>query len=299
MLDVVNRGVIQRVDQFYWGSGIAVDAPALTYYLVVSLVPLALGLTGIAAVLLGDYDAAERAATRAAALLPTELRSDFTRLVVDTNRDSPRLIATGLLAMTWTGAGALNVLDRCLARLLDRPRRSTIPGLLRNLALAMLVAVLLVLAAGAATSAGGALGQVPALGLLQAWWAPIVSAACAMAICTALMRVLPRGGMSLKSAVIGALPPTLALQIVGPLLGAFVGSSDLGATRVFLVLVLVVTACYVVAQGLLIGAGLAAQTELRRLSGQRVRLPQIPKPGMGQQPPPRAPDGLPVRPPRR
>ena len=38
----------------YWKSGVT-DIPALAWYLLSSLVPLALGLTALAAVVLGDY----------------------------------------------------------------------------------------------------------------------------------------------------------------------------------------------------------------------------------------------------
>jgi len=46
------RRAFQRIFDFYWGQGIADDVPALTYYLLLSLAPLALGLAAIQALLL-------------------------------------------------------------------------------------------------------------------------------------------------------------------------------------------------------------------------------------------------------
>jgi uncharacterized BrkB/YihY/UPF0761 family membrane protein len=43
------RTVARRAFDFYWGTGIADDVPALTYYLVLSLAPVALGLAALEA----------------------------------------------------------------------------------------------------------------------------------------------------------------------------------------------------------------------------------------------------------
>jgi len=44
------RRAADRVVQFYWGQGIADDVPALTYYLVLSLAPFALGVAALHAI---------------------------------------------------------------------------------------------------------------------------------------------------------------------------------------------------------------------------------------------------------
>ena len=44
----------RRVFDFWWGQGIADDVPALTYYLLLSLAPFALGLAALEALLLKD-----------------------------------------------------------------------------------------------------------------------------------------------------------------------------------------------------------------------------------------------------
>lgn len=285
---LTDRHLIQRADQFYWGSGLAADVPALTYYLMLSLVPLALGLTGLAAVLLGNYHAAQEAAQRLADHLPVEVRKDVVRLIVDTNRDSPRLIVLGVGAMTWTCAGAINVLERSLSRLLDRERLGVAARLGRQLAFSAGVAFLLLGAAVISSVAGGLVQVLPDAHWLASSWTPGVTAASVLVICTGLMRFLPRGGMHWRCALMGALPATLCLLAIPQAIAAFARASDLQAARVFLMLAVVMFGCYLVAQSLLIGAGLAAQAELRLRSGTRVRLPQVAAPGRGQQRRPRA-----------
>jgi uncharacterized BrkB/YihY/UPF0761 family membrane protein len=61
------RRVADRIFAFYWGQGIADDVPSLTYYLVLSLAPVALGLAALEALLLEDDDAAPRPGGRGGA----------------------------------------------------------------------------------------------------------------------------------------------------------------------------------------------------------------------------------------
>ena len=49
-----------RIFDFYWGQGIADDVPALTYYLLLSLAPLALGLAAVQALLLEERAVGDR-----------------------------------------------------------------------------------------------------------------------------------------------------------------------------------------------------------------------------------------------
>ncbi|HET9314155.1 MAG TPA: hypothetical protein VFQ51_01150 [Vicinamibacteria bacterium] len=57
----------------YWESGVSADIPALAWYLLSSLVPLALGLTALAAVALGDYAQAQALAARVSRVLPARI----------------------------------------------------------------------------------------------------------------------------------------------------------------------------------------------------------------------------------
>ncbi|MGO9974862.1 MAG: hypothetical protein ACLP01_19080 [Solirubrobacteraceae bacterium] len=56
----------------YWGSGVSGDVPALAWSLLSSLVPLALGVTALAAVVLGDYAHAQQLAARMADVLEAQ-----------------------------------------------------------------------------------------------------------------------------------------------------------------------------------------------------------------------------------
>jgi uncharacterized BrkB/YihY/UPF0761 family membrane protein len=49
----LRRGPCELVG-LYWDSGVANDVPALAWFLLSSLVPLALGMTALASVVLGD-----------------------------------------------------------------------------------------------------------------------------------------------------------------------------------------------------------------------------------------------------
>jgi uncharacterized BrkB/YihY/UPF0761 family membrane protein len=54
------RRVLRELVGLYWESGVSAVVPALAWYLLSSLVPLALGLTALAAVALGDYSELRR-----------------------------------------------------------------------------------------------------------------------------------------------------------------------------------------------------------------------------------------------
>lgn len=63
----------------YWDSGVANDVPALAWFLLSSLVPLALGVTALAAVALGDYAKAQALSVRTPGLCP---RTSTTRSLI-------------------------------------------------------------------------------------------------------------------------------------------------------------------------------------------------------------------------
>ena len=74
------RGVrrpVARAADLYWGSGVCDDVPALSWFLVESLVPLALGLTALATILLGDAAKAEALAEHAAKTLPSGVSDEL------------------------------------------------------------------------------------------------------------------------------------------------------------------------------------------------------------------------------
>jgi uncharacterized BrkB/YihY/UPF0761 family membrane protein len=129
----------------YWDSGLANEVPALAWFLLASLVPLALGLTALAALALGDYAEAQKVAEKVSKVLPPDVHAQIVQLILRTHRDSPVLIAGSIVVMLWTSSGAVGVLERTLLRMLELPAKGIVSGKLRNIAVAGAVAVLVVL----------------------------------------------------------------------------------------------------------------------------------------------------------
>ena len=87
------RRTARRIFEFWWGQGIADDVPALTYYLLLSLAPFALGLAAVQALLLKNLVSAIEVADQINRFLPDAIHSDITRLVLGTRDNSPQLLA--------------------------------------------------------------------------------------------------------------------------------------------------------------------------------------------------------------
>src|SRR4051812_36373918 len=129
------RRSASRIFDFYWGEGIADDVPALTYYLLLSLAPLALGLAAVQALLLKNLVSAIEVADQLNRFLPDAVHGDITRLVLGARSNSPQILAVAVATMLWTMSGAIGVIERCESRMLDAPRHSIVAGRLRNLLL--------------------------------------------------------------------------------------------------------------------------------------------------------------------
>src|SRR3954453_11786485 len=118
----------RRAFAFYWATGIADDVPALTYYLVLSLAPVALGLAALEALLLSNTQAAINVADGLNRFLPDAAHADIRHLVLGTRDNSPVLLAIALGTMLWTTSGAIGVIERCESRILDCARHSVVAG---------------------------------------------------------------------------------------------------------------------------------------------------------------------------
>jgi uncharacterized BrkB/YihY/UPF0761 family membrane protein len=252
--------VADRVIELYWGSGVCDDVPALAWFLVVALVPLALGMTALASLALGDAEQAAAVAQRAARILPPDVSDQVVQLILRTRRDSVLVILVSIVAMVWTSAGAVGVIERVMSRLLARPRFGPLAGKLRHLGLAaglVVVIVLMVLAASKATGlqdrlglhGGGVRALLVALGLVAT-----------AAVCAALYRLCPRDGIPWSAALAGAVPAAVTLQLV-PTLAAFYLKAVAGRTpvQVFLVLAGVLVVCNLAALSLLVGSVIAVR----------------------------------------
>src|ERR1700744_6018397 len=115
------RRVPGELVSLYWDSGVVNDVPALAWFLISSLVPLALGLTALAAVALGDYARGQELSSRISQVLPKDVHDQIVNLILRTKDQSPLLIAGSIAAMVWVSSGTVGVLERCLHRLVARP----------------------------------------------------------------------------------------------------------------------------------------------------------------------------------
>lgn len=250
---------------FWWGDGLADDTPALTYYLVLSVAPFALGLAAIEALLLKDYVSAVEVAQQVNRYLPEDIHGDVTRLVTGTRDNSPYLLAVAVAAMLWTSSGAIGIVERCISRILRAPRHHIVTGRIRNMALGAAIALLVILAAGSATVVSGITDVLGVGAVLPNAVIVAANALGAVGLLAFVYRTAPMGHMRFSSALLGALPAGLVLQVIPNLVGFYVrASAGFAAVRLFLVLAAVLLALYAIAVAILVGAGIAARRERSR-----------------------------------
>lgn len=274
----------------YWDSGIVNDVPALAWFLLSSLVPLALGVTALAAVVLGDYARAQAIATRISKVLPKDVHDQIVALILRTKDESPLLIVGSIAGMVWISSGVVGVIERCLGRVLARSGLGLVLGKLRNLALAAAVTtviVLMVVVASAGTGLGRRLGLDPTLIRLAI---PITSFALTWLLCGAVYRALAGGALRRRAALTGGFVSALVLQVTPTAAGYYLRYAA-GRTPVglFLTLTGILVTCYLAALGLLLGAGVTARIQL----GRPLRDFGVPAPQAARDTPP---DGHALRP---
>jgi uncharacterized BrkB/YihY/UPF0761 family membrane protein len=263
------RRALREVVGLYWESGLANDVPALAWFLVSSLVPLALGLTALAALILGDYAAAQALAARASGVLPADVHDQIVQLILRTGSDSPLVLAGSMLGMVWISSGAIGVVDRCLARLLARESTGALTGKLRNLGLAAALAVLIVILVLVASAGTGIVHRLDADFVLIRIAAPLITLVVIVLICAGLYRVLALGSLGWRAALAGGAVGGLVLLATPTAAGYYIqGVAGRTPVEVFLVLAGVLITCYLVALGLLLGSGVAARVELGRQLGR-------------------------------
>ena len=257
------RRISRELIGLYWDSGVSAEVPALAWYLLSSLVPLALGLTAMAAVVLGDYAEAQALAARVARALPADVHDQVVALVLRTRRDSPLLIAGAILGMLWTSSGSVGVIDRCLRRMLSSRGSSPIAGKLRNVGEAFALAVLVVVMVLLATAGTGLVDRLHVNATLVRVSVPLLLLGVIVLICTTVFRVLPRKRVTWHAAIAGGGVSGVILLITPTLTGYYTRwIADNTPVKVFLVLAGVLIACYIVAFGLLLGSAVVARVQL-------------------------------------
>ena len=260
------RRFLASLHGFYWGEGIADDVPALTYYLVLSLAPFALGLAALEALLLDDVLSALQVAEQLNRFLPDAVHEDIRRLVLGTRDDSPLLLVVALVAMLWTTSGAIGVIERCLARILPCPRHNIVVGRLRNIVLGGLVALAVILASLSISVVSDVGYQLrPGVGLPGAVIV-VFNTLGSIAVFAAIYRYAPLQPVSWRSTLRGGIPAGVAIQAVPAIVGLYVGAAaGFAAVRLFLLLAIVLLGLYIVALAMLVGAGLAGRAERTRI----------------------------------
>ncbi|MDQ3739882.1 MAG: YihY/virulence factor BrkB family protein [Actinomycetota bacterium] len=255
------RRLGHRAFDFYWGQGIADDVPALTYYLLLSLAPFALGVAALEALLLEDFLSAIEVASQLNRFLPDAVHNDVEKLVTGTRDNSPWLLALAVAAMLWTSSGAIGVMERCESRILDCERHNVFFGRMRNLALGALVATAFVFAAAGAPVIGDVLRRISLGGTVTSL---VLNTLGSIVVFAVIYRYAPRSRLGWRAAFLGALPAGIALQAVPWLIGLyFDAAAGFAVVRLFLLLAVLLVGLYVMATVMLVGAGVAVRAERR------------------------------------
>src|SRR3954453_10291632 len=256
------RRIAHEVERFYWGSGLCDDVPAFAWFLVVLLVPLALGLGALATVIFDD-GAVRNFAEQAADVFPKEVHDQVVALVLETRRDTPVLVTLAVIVMIWTGSNAVGVIERCLSRLLARDRGDAVRRKLRHLGLSaalVLLIGLLVIVVTETTPLRHTLGIDGTF--LDAVGLPTIGV-ITVVVCGSLYKLAPRGGVPWRAALAGGLPAAIVLIATPTAARYYLEAVARGtAVGVFLVLVGVLVTCYVAAIGMMVGGGVPARVPL-------------------------------------
>jgi len=263
------RRVLGELVGLYWESGLGDDAPALAWFLLSSLVPLALGLTALAAVVLGDYSQAQALLERVSHVLPKDVHDQIVELILRTKRDSPLLIIGSIAAMFWTCSGAVGVLARCLSRMLGIPGAGIVVGKLRNLGIAAALTILIVLMVIVASAGTGIVRRLEIDPLLSRLAVPLVSLSITLLICGGVYWSLAGGKVSVRAALAGGVVGAVILMVTPTAAGyylRFVAGHT--PVKLFLMLAGVLFTCYLAAIGLLLGAGVTARIHAGRRLGE-------------------------------
>ena len=256
------RRLSARIFDFYWGQGIADDVPALTYYLLLSLAPFALGLAALEALLLKDVLSALQVVDTLNRFLPETLHDDIRRLVLGTRDDSPLLLGVAIVAMLWTTSGAIGVIERCLARITAGERHHIVIGRLRNIVLGGLVAVAVILASLSISVVSDFSYKLRADSGLPGPTILVFNTLGSILVFAAIYHFAPLERIGWIPALKGAVPAGITIQAVPAVVGLYVDwAAGFAAVQVFLLLAIVLLGLYIVSMAILVGAGLAGCLE--------------------------------------
>jgi uncharacterized BrkB/YihY/UPF0761 family membrane protein len=124
-------------------------------------------------------------------VLPKDVHDQLVLLILRTKEQSLLLIAASIIGMVWVSSGAVGVIERCLLRLLAGPSEGVVRGKLRNLGLAAVVTVVIMLMVAVATAGTDLVARLKINPTAIRLAAPLISLALTTLLCGAVVARLP------------------------------------------------------------------------------------------------------------
>ena len=242
-----------RLIAFWWGQGLAYQAPALAFYILVSLAPLALGLAAITGLIFGEDLPAERVIVEFADLFPLAVRDDIVSLAASVAAQGPQLLALSVVTMLWSTSAAIGVIERTMIALMSATPFPLVWGRVRLVFLGALFAATIIGSTALVTLATGILdlgaGVLVPLNVLGTGL-----------VCGLIYRLAPSERPSWRRCLYGALPAAATLIATPQLVGYYLQlvGDRLSPASIFFGLAILLASSMLIAIGLIAGAGLAA-----------------------------------------
>ena len=238
-----------RVVDFWWGNGLAYEAPALAFYLLVSLAPLALGLAALAGILFADSLEPARVADAVAERFPQEVGERIIKLAGSAQQQTLALLLS-IWLMIWTSSSALGVLERAMTRVSGGPGFGLFSGRIRLIGFGAAFSLLLIFALALSSRASG---HLPFDGA-----AFFLAAALLYGGCCLIYWSLPRRRPSRTRLFSGAFVGAFSLVASPYLVSLYLSLGRITFSGIFAFVAILLISTYLMAIGLLIGAGIAA-----------------------------------------
>jgi hypothetical protein len=157
----------------------------------------------------------------------------------------------------------VGVIERCLLRLLARPSEGVVRGKLRNLGLAAVVTVVIMLMVAVATAGTDLVARLNVNPTAIRLAVPLISLALTTLLCGAVFRALAGESLRWRAAWAGAAVSAVILNITPTAAGYYLRLvSGRTPVELFLMLAGVLFTCYLAAFGLLLGTNTAGKATM-------------------------------------
>jgi uncharacterized BrkB/YihY/UPF0761 family membrane protein len=243
---------VDRVVNFYWGRGLALAVPMLAFYLLVSLAPLILGLAAIAGIVFADLLTPAEVASALSERFPSEVQDVIINLA-DSVRNNLGAVILSVFVMAWTFSSALMVIEHTMSPPASKAGEMFL-NRIRLLFLGLFFAILLLIAIALGTILNG---LIPFFGRFET----VIGFVILYLGCGLIYFILPRKRPPIKNVLIGAIPSAISLFFAPYLLTLYLSIGRISWGGVFAAVAILLTSCYLIAFGLLIGAGIASKRD--------------------------------------